>query len=105
MKSYLEHLILNWKVAIHSLNDVAEHFIHGIFPFISWKHYHEENAEVMDKRTVENCSIAKEFDYNGRIEEIEGVMRCNGMCGDGDEPYYKCTRCKLYYFYDEDDQL
>lgn len=56
-------------------------------------------------RTVENCTIAKEDNYTGRIVEIDGVSRCNGMNGDEDEPYYKCTRCKLYSLYDEDDQL
>ena len=41
--NYFEHLLANWRVAFHSLNDFIEHFIHGIFPFISWKHYHKED--------------------------------------------------------------
>lgn len=43
--NYLEHLLANWKVAIHSLNDFVEHFIHGLIPFVEWKHYHNENEE------------------------------------------------------------
>ena len=36
--NYFEHLAKNWRVAGHSLNDALEHFLHGLFPFISWKH-------------------------------------------------------------------
>jgi len=36
--TYFEHLKANWKVAFHSLNDFFEHFIHGLIPYISWKH-------------------------------------------------------------------
>lgn len=41
--NYFDHLVANWLVAFHSLNDFLEHFIHGLFPFISWKHYHGES--------------------------------------------------------------
>jgi hypothetical protein len=43
MKQYLIHLIANWKVALHSLNDFFEHFLHGLIPCISWKHFHKKN--------------------------------------------------------------
>lgn len=36
--TYLSHLRANWKVAWHSLGDFLEHFLHGLLPFISWKH-------------------------------------------------------------------
>lgn len=36
--NYFEHLIANWKVALHSLDDAAEHFLHGLIPKIKWKH-------------------------------------------------------------------
>jgi hypothetical protein len=42
MKKYLIHLVANWKVALHALNDFFEHFLHGLFPFISWKHFHDD---------------------------------------------------------------
>ena len=35
---YLKHLVANWKVSLHALNDFAEHFLHGLIPFIKWKH-------------------------------------------------------------------
>lgn len=40
--NYFEHLWANWKVAFYSLNDFAEHFLHGIFPFIYWEHDHKD---------------------------------------------------------------
>jgi hypothetical protein len=52
MKEYFSHLLANWKVALHSLNDFAEHFIHGLFPFISWKHYERNSGKYYDYRTV-----------------------------------------------------
>lgn len=42
--NYFKHLIMNWKVAVHALNDFFEHFLHGLFPFIKWEHY--QNKEV-----------------------------------------------------------
>ena len=36
--NYFEHLVCNWRVAAHSLNDTLEHFLHGLFPFIKWEH-------------------------------------------------------------------
>lgn len=47
MKKYSKHLIANWKVAFHALNDFFEHLIHGLIPIISWSHYHgtEESEE------------------------------------------------------------
>ena len=45
MKGYFVHLIKNWKVAGHALNDFAQHFMHGLVPCISWKHHHSEDSE------------------------------------------------------------
>ena len=38
IRNYFVHLYKNWKVALHSLSDFLEHFLHGMFPFINWKH-------------------------------------------------------------------
>lgn len=43
--NYLEHLVANWKVALHSLNDFWEHFLHGICPLIKWNHYQPKEEE------------------------------------------------------------
>jgi hypothetical protein len=40
MKNYFIHLIANWKIAFHALNDFLEHFLHGLIPIIKWKHFH-----------------------------------------------------------------
>jgi len=40
--NYFKHLIANWKVCLHSLNDFSEHFIHGLLPFIKWNHYQKD---------------------------------------------------------------
>lgn len=42
--NYFEHLVSNWRVAAHSLNDTLEHFIHGLFPFIYWKHKQQNTS-------------------------------------------------------------
>lgn len=43
--NYFEHLIKNWKVALHSLGDMLIHFIHGLLPFIEIKHYERDNQD------------------------------------------------------------
>jgi hypothetical protein len=45
MFNYLKHLIANWRVALHALNDFAEHFLHGLIPAIKWDH----NEKSIDK--------------------------------------------------------
>lgn len=36
--NYFDHLVANWRVAMHSLGDTLEHFLHGLLPFSSWEH-------------------------------------------------------------------
>ncbi|RCX20864.1 hypothetical protein DFR58_10166 [Anaerobacterium chartisolvens] len=36
--NYLEHLKANWRVALHGLNDFAEHFLHGLLPCVKGDH-------------------------------------------------------------------
>jgi hypothetical protein len=35
---YFNHLVINWKVTLHSLSDALIHFIHGLIPIIKIKH-------------------------------------------------------------------
>lgn len=46
MKHYIKHLIANWRIALHALNDCVEHFLHGLIPIIHWKHFHDEESNV-----------------------------------------------------------
>ncbi|WP_275451903.1 hypothetical protein [Clostridium botulinum] len=43
--NYFKHLKANlsiskkcFKIIMHELGDMLEHLIHGIFPFLGWKH-------------------------------------------------------------------
>lgn len=49
--SYIEHLMLNWKVAAHALKDFWAHFIHGLVPCIKIKHH----QPVRMDRTDSDC--------------------------------------------------
>lgn len=52
IRHYFSHLLANWRVAGHAMNDLAEHFIHGLIPLIKWKHPepHEELRKKNDER-------------------------------------------------------
>ena len=47
--TYLEHLKANWKVAFHSLDDFLEHFLHGLIPYIRWRHIQPDNVLNYDR--------------------------------------------------------
>ena len=49
MRNYFIHLVANWKVALHALNDFAEHFLHGLLPFIHWEHCENEKISNRDR--------------------------------------------------------
>lgn len=59
--SYFKHLIANWRVAIHSLNDFFEHFLHGILPFIKWNHYEEKFIKMSNK--LNDKQLLEDEDY------------------------------------------
>jgi GNAT superfamily N-acetyltransferase len=46
--NYFQHLKENWKIALHSLNDFSEHFLHGLIPIIKWKHFHSETCDLKE---------------------------------------------------------
>ena len=48
--TYFEHLKANWKVALHSLNDFLEHFLHGLCPLIKWTHTQPNKKEARNER-------------------------------------------------------
>jgi len=45
---YFSHLWANWRVSWHCLGDVIQHFLHGLLPFIGWKH--QGDKHVISKR-------------------------------------------------------
>lgn len=76
--NYFKHLCLNWKVALHSLNDFAEHFIHGVLPFVKWKHYHSvDEVSTMPDLTFEKL-ICEKHD-KGNYFSIQYLDKSDGV--------------------------
>lgn len=69
--NYFDHLVANWRVAMHSLGDTLEHFLHGLLPFISWEHKQKmrEGASRMTERELKRAL------WLARAMRSEGMLR------------------------------
>ena len=56
--SYYGHLLANWRVVFHSLNDFSEHFLHGLISAILQEHnQHNEDMLAIDVLKKKECSV------------------------------------------------
>jgi hypothetical protein len=78
---YFKHLKENWKVALHSLNDFLEHFLHGLIPAISWKHGCNLDPIVLYQKTIKDKDEIRKYPAN---DLFHPCSKCNDKNYDED---------------------
>lgn len=93
MRSYLNHLLNNWKISGHAFLDFLAHFIHGLVPSIKINHHQpkeieKDKLEYQLQKACENISLM----FGCPVEVYQSHICENESCTGNIKEMAECWR-------------